>query len=1067
MKRQFAIGLLGGIIGAAVLFGPMSRAGSVGAHSRSDLASAPPSSHTASISAPSLSLAANPAISATLVCGTISTNTTWLLANSPYEVCSGGVTISPTATLTIQPGVTVQFANSATNQLHVRGALSAIGTLAQPITFTGVVATPGSWGGLDANNTAIAPALVNLEYVTLHYGGVSGSTGAQLYADRALVTITHSLIRNGGSHGVYVAFNNPQVNLHDTSFISNTRNAIQLDQPKSDILMSGLSASGNGVNAVFIQGSTEMNDRRRWTFTGIPYVINGPVTVVAGGALSIEPGSELQFTANGRLAILGEFKAIGLPNAPITLTGQIKTPGAWEGLIVSGAVVDQAIAQLDYVTIEYGGSATAGANIVVGFGGQLVARHSLIRFSSKDGVRLASGNASVSVLNSQIVGNTLYGVHTTPFFASTSAILATNNWWGDANGPTTDVAACSSGHGDRVTSGVLFRPVLTSTNLNAEFPLSDAPILTLTPRRWFAPADGTTKVYFDITLRDGNGAPLPGRAVNLSTSLGTATSGGITDLNGKTLAYLVSNSVGDANVKASLAAPAACEAALSPKSKVTFSTPVNITNLFPDSPASYFDGDISVTPLPVVVGITTTIHAKLTNPLPEPITVDVSFGFAQSGIGLAFGPIKDIVGQVIPANSSVTLAAPFVPIVSGHYCVQVSYNITAVGSARLLTSQAGGSAQSQRLNLNAYGGSMGSPGGKDSLNKADKSFNLVSKLTPKPLKIQKAILGRWWGWAKDSAKSISKALGGDPPRQDYNQTTLPVWHTWPPVQPGANVSTTRAAAMNAASTALADVNAYGTAATVALDRYGGASEAHNLEWAALQANARLDYEKKMAEALLTYADNLEAFVQVLVNEGETNVTITASDVISYQQRLATSGLTTQEIADARLIGLTDAEIEEYRLGVIAANPNDISGNVLTFYTGEAAISRRLGNVLLNPSIYAPGLSVSGGRGGAKAATAGGNTLAQIYENVSAVQLANPLTQTATIDVRARRVGLPADWMVSVSPAQAVLAPGEQTTVTVRIVPGSPTPQGSIPRVAIEGYAGSELLGGIAVEVVVP
>jgi hypothetical protein len=52
---------------------------------------------------------------ATNVCGNISTNTTWLQINSPYEVCNGGVTIGPTATLTIQPGVTVQFfrANSS------------------------------------------------------------------------------------------------------------------------------------------------------------------------------------------------------------------------------------------------------------------------------------------------------------------------------------------------------------------------------------------------------------------------------------------------------------------------------------------------------------------------------------------------------------------------------------------------------------------------------------------------------------------------------------------------------------------------------------------------------------------------------------------------------------------------------------------------------------------------------------------------------------------------------------------------------------------------------------------
>lgn len=591
----------------------------------------------------------------TPVCGSINTDTTWLLINSPYNVCVGGVFIGPTATLTIQPGVTVQFENSGGNKLNVNygAALIAIGTLTQPITFTGVVATPGSWGGISAIAT-YTPSLINLSYVTLDYGGVYDLSGAQLYANNAVVTITHSLIRNGGSHGVY-AESNARVDIHDTSFISNTRNAIQLNQPSNrDILMSGLSASDNGLNAVFIAGSTQMNGQRRWAFTGIPYVIDAPVIIFAGGVLSIDPGNELQFTARGYLNIHGEFKAIGLPNAPITLTGQIKTPGAWPGLIVSGAVEDQAIAQLDYVTVEYGGRATEGANIEVGFGGQLVARHSIIRYSSKDGVRNDGSNAIISISNSQIFSNTLYGVRND--FPTRAAILATNNWWGDANGPKSDNPACPTGNGDKVTNGVLFRPVLTDALTTRPFPLSDAPILTLTPRRWFAPADGTTKVYFDITLRDGNGAPLPGRTVNLHSSIGTVADGGITDLNGKTLAFLTSTSTGDANVTATAVGANTCEGVegvMSPKAKVTFTPPLDITDLFPDSPAPYFDGNISITPLPVVTGVTTTIHVKLTNPLSEPITVDVWVGFVQSSIGLALGPIKDIVGQVIPARKSV------------------------------------------------------------------------------------------------------------------------------------------------------------------------------------------------------------------------------------------------------------------------------------------------------------------------------------------------------------------------------------------------------------------------------
>jgi hypothetical protein len=67
------------------------------------------------------------------------------------------------------------------------------------------------------------------------------------------------------------------------------------------------------------------------------------------------------------------------------------------------------------------------------------------------------------------------------------------------------------------------------------------------------------------------------------------------------------------------------------------------------------------------------------------------------------------------------------------------------------------------------------------------------------------------------------------------------------------------------------VNAYGTAAATALDRYGGASETRDLTWAAQQAS----------------------------------MTITVGDVLSDQQSISTTGFTTHEKSNAKLVGLTE------------------------------------------------------------------------------------------------------------------------------------------------------------------
>jgi parallel beta-helix repeat protein len=65
--------------------------------------------------------------------GALAADTTWAKDNSPL-VLTGAVTVKPGATLTIEPGVTVQFLLGS--RLVVEGTLIARGTVEQPIRFT-------------------------------------------------------------------------------------------------------------------------------------------------------------------------------------------------------------------------------------------------------------------------------------------------------------------------------------------------------------------------------------------------------------------------------------------------------------------------------------------------------------------------------------------------------------------------------------------------------------------------------------------------------------------------------------------------------------------------------------------------------------------------------------------------------------------------------------------------------------------------------------------------------------------------------------------------------------------
>lgn len=104
----------------------------------------------------------------TNVSGAIAANTTWSAASGPYHV-TANVTVNAGASLTIQPGTTVYFANGT--RLTVNGLLNAVGTDTQRITFTRDPAGTTTWNGIYFSNTAQANKLA---YAEIEYAGVGG-----------------------------------------------------------------------------------------------------------------------------------------------------------------------------------------------------------------------------------------------------------------------------------------------------------------------------------------------------------------------------------------------------------------------------------------------------------------------------------------------------------------------------------------------------------------------------------------------------------------------------------------------------------------------------------------------------------------------------------------------------------------------------------------------------------------------------------------------------------------------------------------------------------------------------
>jgi hypothetical protein len=131
------------------------------------------------------------AMADTQVTSNITTNTTWTSAGSPY-VISSGHSVTSSATLTIQPGTTVEFSGQVTS-LTVDGNIVAQGTQASPVVFTSVQDPQGTGaaGQYSAVNVDSGNSNSSFSHVIFRYGGY-GSGG--FYSAGALEVTNHSSV---------------------------------------------------------------------------------------------------------------------------------------------------------------------------------------------------------------------------------------------------------------------------------------------------------------------------------------------------------------------------------------------------------------------------------------------------------------------------------------------------------------------------------------------------------------------------------------------------------------------------------------------------------------------------------------------------------------------------------------------------------------------------------------------------------------------------------------------------------------------------------------------------------
>ena len=295
------------------------------------------------------------------------------------------------AKLTIEPGVTVQFAPKAALGIGALrpGTLIAQGTVEAPIVFTSAGdKAAGAWDGIHLMRESHESRLEN---VVIEYAGANAYEFV-LEGNGRAHTLKNVTFRAGKGWGVASVGHRSFASIDGCVFEDLSKGAMRLQPVDVPALGTNTFAAGAGVEIK--GGPMHESGTLRAGPAGAIYRLVGALDVDRGAdqtamsVLTIEPGVVIEANGDGELNVgtyhAGSLKAVGTADKPIRFTAVDKTKGGWKGIVLGSAAKDVVIR---HAVVEYATSDDKMGAIRAGEGAQATIEN--VSFEHLQGVGLS------------------------------------------------------------------------------------------------------------------------------------------------------------------------------------------------------------------------------------------------------------------------------------------------------------------------------------------------------------------------------------------------------------------------------------------------------------------------------------------------------------------------------------------------------------------------------------------------------------------------------------------------------------------------------------------------------